>query len=166
MSYFDSDDAIANMMRRAAIKSVRDDGSQQIVEATGLSGEEFKIYRQQGHGLSTVPPKGSEGYVVALAGRSDRLLFLQGEHQDHRPRKMSGGDTVLYDAHGQAVSLVKKAIRIVGSDTITITGPTIILDGDVYVGGKDGAKRIATEDTLDSSGGKLQAPFAQRAKAK
>jgi phage gp45-like len=166
MSYFDQDDAVATMMRRATVKSVDDTGTQQIVTWTGLKGEEGKAYRQQGHGSSSVPPVGSEGYLSALGGRSDRMLFHDGEHKDHRPKKQSPGDTVIYDAHGQAISLVKKSLRIVGADTVTIVGKTIVLEGDVYLGSKDGAKKIATEDTLDSKGGKLQAPFATKAKAK
>ncbi|GJE54585.1 phage baseplate assembly protein domain-containing protein [Methylobacterium thuringiense] len=151
MSFFDQDDAVATMVRRASVKKVEDDGTQQIVTATGLKGEEFKIYRQQGHGLSTVPPVGSEGYVTALGGRSDRMQFHQGEHKDHRPRKMKGGDTVLYDAHGNAISLVEKNIRHVSSGTITFTAPKIILNGEVHLGG-EGGELVHRKGDKDSDG--------------
>ncbi|UMY19139.1 phage baseplate assembly protein [Methylobacterium organophilum] len=155
MAYFDNDDAVRTMLRRAAIKKVEDDGTQQIVTATGLKGEEFKVYRQQGHGVSSVPPIGSEGFVLALGGRSDRMLFLQGEHKDHRPSKQKAGDTVIYDAHGNAISLVEKNIRLVSGGTITLKGQKIVLDGEVHLGG-EGGQLVHRKGDVDSHGDTAQ----------
>ena len=100
MSYFEHGDAIATMMRRARIVKVDDSGSQQIVTYRALAGEEGKAYRQQGHGASSNPPIGSEGWILALGGRSDRPLFLDGEHEKHRPRNTPAGGKVIYDHKG------------------------------------------------------------------
>lgn len=151
MSYFDGDDAVRTMLRRARVTKVDDDGTQQIVHWSGLARESGKAYRQQGHGLSTVPPVGSEGFVTALGGRSDRLLFQQGEHKDHRARKQKPGDTVLYDAHGNAVSLIEKNIRIVSGGTVTIKAPKIVLDGEVHLGG-EGGELVHRKGDADSGG--------------
>ncbi|GJE45373.1 phage baseplate assembly protein domain-containing protein [Methylobacterium soli] len=70
------------------------------------------------------------------------------------------------DAKGAGTITCKTLVLSAGGCTITMKDGKIILDGDVYVGGSDGAKKIATEDTRDSLGGKLQEPFARKAKAK
>jgi phage baseplate assembly protein V len=147
------DDAIRTLLRRVSVVDVDDSGTQQRLTLEGLASEEFsRVVRSQHFGLSSVPPKGAEGLILAQGGRSDRAHVLGLEHKDHRPRNQEVGDVVLYDAHDNAISLVKKNLRIVGSDTVTIKGAKIVLEGNVYLGGADADKPAAMQGTLDTAG--------------
>lgn len=75
------------------------------------------------------------------------------------------GGTLAMTAAGAATMTFESLTLKAGGCTMTMKDGKIILDGDVYVGGESGAKKIAFEDTRDSLGGKLQAPFASKAKA-
>lgn len=92
-------------LRRATVQKIDDSGTQQILrKMTGLKSETFEdVYRPQPHGLSSVPPDGSEGLFLALGGRSDRLVGLGFEHKDFRPKNTPTGATVLYDDKGNVV---------------------------------------------------------------
>jgi phage baseplate assembly protein V len=133
MSYEDRA-AIRAMLRRASVRSVDDSGAQQRLELTGLAADALrKIVRIGEFGLASVPPAGAEGLLACLGGRSDRAMFLGGEHKDYRPTGHDPGTTILYDANGQAVSLIKNNVRVVGTQTITIQAPTVVIQGDCHV---------------------------------
>lgn len=146
-----------NVMRRVTVYEVDDTQPQQYVWAKGLYKEEIKFgYRAQGFGLSTVPPKDSEGYAFSLAGRPDQMFFLESEHPDYRPKDKKPGESVLYDANGNAISLVKdsnggqteiiidgsgkvsikstEGLTLEDSSGITLTGP-VQINGDVNTTG-------------------------------
>lgn len=142
-------DNLLGMIRRATLLDTDDSGSQQIMrKLRGLRGEfPEDVYRPQSHGLSSHAPAGAEGILVALGGRSDRLLGLGFEHKDHRPRDLPRGATVLYDNKGNVVFL-KSADGIVieaKSGKITVTpaaGQNVYLGGD----GADGSySKVMTE---------------------
>lgn len=150
-------------LRRVSSVEIDDSGTQQRVRATGLAGEEFdNVVRAQSFGVSSSPPRGSEGVLLEQGGRSDRAHILGLEHPDHRPRNVELGGTVLYDANGQAVSLVKNNLRIVGGGTVTISAPKIVLDGTVYLGGVDADKPASMLGTVDSAGHTEQSNLATR----
>ena len=147
MSFWDVDDAVRNMVRRGTLTSVDDGGSQQTIKARGIGSETFEdCYRPQGHGVSSVPPEGSEGVLLALGGRTDRTLMLGFEHKDSRPTGQKPGWTTLYDDKGNVVSMVgKDGIKVKsGTDHVSIEvpdGKRVYLDGD----GKKGTyERVMT----------------------
>ncbi|VTZ27570.1 conserved hypothetical protein [Methylocella tundrae] len=147
------DTAIKGSLRRVSVVSIDDAGTQQRATLNGLSGEQFKnVVRSQHFGLSTVPPAGGEGVILMQGGRSDRAHVLGLEHPQYRPKNTEQGGTVLYDANGQAISLIKKNLRIVGTDTITLTAPKIVLDGMVYLGGADASLPASMKGTIDTAG--------------
>ncbi len=148
MSYREHDDAIRAMLRRARVSKVDDSGSQQLVDLNGMKGDQpRKVFRPQGFGLSSNPPADSEGVILALGGRNDRALYFDGGHQQYRPVNTAVGGTILYDGSGQAISLVQRALRIVGGDTITLSATKIVLDGEVHLGGDGGTKIEKVADT-------------------
>lgn len=159
-----SDDyTIPGLMRRVSLVELDDSGSQQRLRATGLAGEEFvNVVRAQHFGLTSVPPKGAEGLLLAQGGRSDRAHILGLEHGDHRRRDVEVGGTVLYDANGQAISLVRNALRIVGSGTITIKANKVVIDAEVHLGGADADKPASMLGTIDSAGHSEQSNLATK----
>lgn len=160
-------DNLLGMIRRATLLDTDDSGSQQMMRKLRGLRSEFPedVYRPQPHGLSSHAPAGSEGVLIALGGRSDRLLGIGFEHKDHRPRDLPRGATVLYDDKGNIVYL-KSADGVaieakVGKVTIEAKAGEITIEAksgkvsikpsagqNVYLGG-DGADgtyaRVMTE---------------------
>lgn len=105
--YDEHDAALRPILRRFIASKVNDDGTQQRIDGDGLKGESLKnAVRAQHHGLSSVPPEGSEGLMLTLGGRSDRPWILGLEHKDYRPTKLPSGGTALYDASGNIIKVV------------------------------------------------------------
>jgi phage gp45-like len=134
MSYFEHDDAIRSMLRRARILKVDDSGADpaadgdQIVDLAVLAGEKpTKIVRVQPFGIGSNPPVDSHGIVVALGGRSDRAMYFDGGHKDYREKDLPTGTAVLFDDKGNVV-FVK------GTNGIAIHAK----QGKVYVKPADG----------------------------
>lgn len=152
---YSSSDAVSSAIRRARITKVDDSGTQQKVDLIGLASEKpRKIVRVQPHGFSSYPVDDAEGVMVQMSGRSDRTLFLGGEHKDHRPKNLPKGGTIIYDADGNIARIVKDDMQIthskkivikVGGSTVTIEPDKItydaaqhILNGVVHLGGEGG----------------------------
>lgn len=158
MRDYELEDALRSMIRRARVLKVDDSGSQQRLDLAGLKDERpEKIVRVLPHGFSSVPNAEAEGLMLQLGGRSDRTLFLGGEHKDHRPKNLKMGQAVLYDDKGNVVFAKS-------SDGISINAKTGVVEvrshsekvtvkpGDgknVYLGGDgtDGVySKVVTED--------------------
>jgi phage gp45-like len=92
------------MIRRAAILKVDDSGPQQLVNLQGLASDmPMNVVRVLPHGFSSNPPLQSEGILKSLGGRSDRGMFIGGEHPQYRQRNLPSGNAVLYDDKGNVV---------------------------------------------------------------
>ena len=132
----ESRDSLLGVARRATALGFDDSKAQQfITEMRGLKDDAPRqVYRPQPFGLSAVPPSGSEGILIALGGRSDRLLGLGFEHKDHRPKDSPAGTAVLYDDKGNVI-FAKGAtgIEIIAKDGKVIVKPAA--GQNVYLGG-------------------------------
>lgn len=157
-------DAVRTAMRRGTIQKIDDSGSQQIVKrARGGASEEFEdIYRPQPHGFTSHPPANSEFLVMALGGRSDRMLALGGEHKDHRFKNLPEGATAIYNANGSIATLIGQEIKIKSAGKITLESPQIVLEGTCYLGGADAVKEASMRDTIDTGGFKDVAALATK----
>lgn len=112
MSWADRD-PLRGVIDRVALKETDDSGTQQLVRATGLAGEEFRrALRAEPHGFHSHPPVGSEGVVLLGGARRDRPVIIGLEHKDHCPRDLEAGEAVLYDDKGQVVFLKTNRINI------------------------------------------------------
>lgn len=147
-------DQSAVQFLRYTVTGIDDSGGQQFVKATGLSGQTIgQMVRSQHFGLSSVPPAGSEGLALPLGGRADRLWALGSEHPGLRPKGTPMGGTVLYDAYGDAVSIVQANLRVVHATKITLQAPEIELIGNVTLGGAAGSGvPCSKQGTVDSNG--------------
>ena len=122
---------------RAVVVKVDDSGPQQLVEMTGLAGQDFgETVRSQHFGLTSNPPPGSEGVGLHLGGGADRVHALGMEHPKYRPTNLPSGATRLYDMDGNHVDIrngvltashAKQIVLKVGSSTITMTTDTITI---------------------------------------
>lgn len=142
----ETSDNVRAMLRRATVLDVDDSGSQQLVHMRGLKGEEFtKVHRLQPHGLTAVPPKDAEAFLLALGGRSDRVVMLGGEHKDRRPTGLPPGATALYGADGELVSLVQRAVRVVGETVRVVAQARCVIESERTDIGGEGGSRVLTE---------------------
>jgi phage gp45-like len=113
VSFHDDKHTARLMNTRGQLIELDDSGEIQLVKAHGLYGEKMSdVHRVQGFGLSSTPPEGSHGLLQAVGGRRDQVVVMGMEHPDHRPRDISPGETILYNAHGDTVSIIKQNIRI------------------------------------------------------
>ena len=114
MSFFDDKHAARLMNTRGELIEIDDSGKIQLVRVHGHYGEQIaKAHRVQSFGMSAVPPKGAHGLIQAVGGRRDQAVLVGLEHPDHRPVNTGAGETIIYNAHGDAVSIVKRNIRVV-----------------------------------------------------
>lgn len=135
-----------NSVRRVTVVDIDDSKPQQTIWAKGLYGEEIRYaYRGQGHGLSTLPPIGSEGFAVSLAGRPEQMFFIEGEHKDHRPTNQAPGDAVLYDAWGNTIKMEQAGV--------THTNGKHTFNGEVIINGPV----TITGELNQTGGGKIDA---------
>jgi phage gp45-like len=75
--------AVRAMLRRAAVSS-NESGVQQLLALSWLASEQLtNIVHVQPFGFSSNPPVGGEGLIVCLGERSDRAMFLGGEHPQY-----------------------------------------------------------------------------------
>lgn len=129
-------------MRRGKLSEIDDAGDQQLVTLFGPRGETLKKVPVAGRfGFHSMPPPGSHGLITQLGGggagrRLNAILGL--EHAASRPKGREAGSTAIYDANGNMVSLVQAEVRIVGAAKVTIVAPTIVLEGNVHLGGEGG----------------------------
>jgi phage gp45-like len=95
----------ANLITRARLTALRDDGETQVMDLAGHAGERFTgVPRQQTHGFSSHPPADAVGTFLRL-GESDRLVAL-GYETPGRPRSLPQGTVALYNADGTVHKLL------------------------------------------------------------
>lgn len=100
-----------NSALRVWLNSVDDDHKDKVqyAEAEGLYGEKWKqVIRVQPHGFSSVPPKDSHAFAIALGGKRDALAIFGGEHPDHKPKKLGAGNSAFYNADGTIMKMIGK----------------------------------------------------------
>lgn len=163
-----SDDAIRAMLSRGRLVGFEDGEGLQRVRATGFAGEEVdRVWRHQPFGFTSSPPPGSEGLLLRLGGRAERTVALGFEHPAHRPTSTPQGGTVIYDAFGNAVSLVEQSLRVVHAQEIVLKAGKIVLDSaDIRLGGDDAAKPAAMQNSVDSAGHPLVSALSTAVKVK
>jgi len=154
MSYWEHDDAIRSMIRRFQVLNVDDSGTQQILDLAGLYGEKPKrVLRVLPHGFTSNPPAGSDGLGLALGGRSDRLAYLDGGHEKHRPKNLPQGGAAIYDAYGKIIKVIEDETEIdAGGKPVVIHNAskvTIEADTEVVIGLKNKRYLRVREHRID-----------------
>jgi phage gp45-like len=136
----ENNDATLAMVRRGSVQKVDDSGSQQLLNLIGLAGDmPQKVVRVLPHGFSSNPPLNSEGILKSLGGRSDRLMFIGGEHPQYRQKNLSPGASVLYDQNGNVIfANMANGIQVsakTGNVTVNVpSGKNVFLGGDGSTG--------------------------------
>ena len=133
---WEHEDSLRSNIRRFRIVKVDDDGTQQRVNLKGMKTEQPEdVWRPMPHGFSSNPPKDSDGYMVGMGGRSDRMLYVDGGHKKYRPRKLPEGAVALYNHSGDVVRMVEQNLDMVHSKKINLQ-----IGKGTDVSGNDGSK--------------------------
>lgn len=166
LTHREIDIAVRDMLRRGTLEEVDDSGSLQMLKMRGLASDKpRRVTRLQSFGLTSNPPAGANAVLLALGGRSDRLLALGLEHKDHRPTGIPGGGTALYDASGQIIKMTGDEKTVIEVGTLTIIADQVVIEsGDINLGGL-GGKPVAVEGTITSDGAVCASNFAASVKA-
>ena len=125
-----------NMIVRVQSIKVYDDQEQQRFEADGRHGERFggtsgknAVPRVQGYGMTSYPPKGSQGVTLNLNGNPENAMLIGMEHPKYRPKNLKEGEFKLYEKWGGYDHAQDKVwLRKVGSATIEC-----FRDGKVHI---------------------------------
>lgn len=89
------------MVARGVVNLINDAGGLQTLQIDGLDGEtRDDVERAQNFGLSSHPPKGSVPIMVAVGGSRDHLVAVAVDSEQHRPKGLNEGESVMYNAHG------------------------------------------------------------------
>ena len=147
--------ADGNLTRVELDGTVEHDGGQQFVGGQGYGGDRWKrVHRPEPHGFASHPVKGGLGFVLNQRGNRESAYVLGGENPGLRPggEYLTAGGTAIYDSAGNIISVVGAKLRIVHSAEVRIVAPKIVLDGEVYLGGEDGAVPASRQGTIDSAG--------------
>jgi phage baseplate assembly protein V len=119
---------------RASVVKVDDSGPQQLLELNGLQGQTIgEAVRIQHFGLTSNPPAGAEGMVLAMGGGFDRAQVVGVEDPNTRPTGLATGATTLYDANSNHINLKSDRIAVDPSTTSRI----VYLGGDGTIGTYD-----------------------------
>ena len=178
-------------LSRATIEKSDDEKKLQELDLSLFYGEKkVAVERAQEYGFSSrpLPPKDkqkAEAWVIFPTGTRSHGVAIAVDDRRHRPKKMEEGEVVVYDDQGQKIHIGRKGIRVSGGSsklpvtvevggstvtisdgTITIKATTIVLDGDVKLGGADASRALALKDSVDSDGDTMLSNLATKVKAK
>jgi phage gp45-like len=118
---YEHDDAMRSNIRRYTVVEVNDKGTQQRVNLSGMKKEKpTKVWRPMPHGFTSNPPKGSDGYMIGMGGRSDRMLYADGGHEKYRPRDLPEGAMALYNHSGDVIRLFEDNCDLVHAKKINL----------------------------------------------
>ena len=144
---WEHDDGLRGANRRFRVVKVYDDGTQQLLDLSGLKKElPERVWRPMPHGFTSNPPKDSDGYMVAMGDRSDRMLYVDGGHKKYRPRNLPEGAMALYNHSGDIIRLFEDNADLVHGKLIKLK-----IGKGQDVSGADGSKPPEGDDDVDIS---------------
>lgn len=152
----------ANVTRMFLDGDVQHVEGQQFLRGKGLAGESFpRVHRVEPHGFTSWPVAGGIATLMQARANRDSLYAMGGANPDLVPQLEQGG-AAIYDQFGSVVSLVQRKVRIVSSESVTITAPTIVLDGNVKLGGPGADRPASAKGTIDTAGAADESNLATR----
>ncbi len=142
----------ANVTRMFLDGNVQHVEGQQFLRGKGLAGESFpRVHRVEPHGFTSWPVAGGIATLMQARANRDSLYAMGGANPDLVPQLGRGGSAI-YDHLGNIVSVVENKVRIVAAESVTIVAPTIVLDGDVKLGGPGANRPASAKGTVDTAG--------------
>lgn len=144
-----------NMLREAKVLEVYPEEGLVEVEAHGVKTEKVPWLQRAGDINEWEPPtKDERVIVISPTGDVAKGLVLPGGYSDKFPQPHNKGSEFYRKVKGASI-LQKDGL-------VHIKATKIVLEGDCYVGGEDGAKPASREGTIDSCGCADESNFATK----
>lgn len=123
---------IDNLAQRVELRNVDDSSGGQRVQVRAAGGAiRAGVERPQSYGMTSVPPVGAEGVMLALGGRGDHALVVVVDDRRYRLHGLESGEVALYTDEGDKIHLKRGgAIEVTASAEIKLAAPRVILSGD------------------------------------
>jgi phage baseplate assembly protein V len=176
-----------NMIARVTLSKTNDDPKVQEVDVEILKGEKktgferFQNYGFTGHAKVEEGDTAAEGIIVFLGGNRSHGVIIQMDDRRYRLKGLKEGEVAVYDDLGQKVHLTRDGVLVktskkvdvdaTGEVTIksaakvTLQAPTIVLDGNVFLGGAGATRPLALQGSVDSDGDTEVGNLATKVKA-
>ncbi|OGP10440.1 MAG: hypothetical protein A2048_01365 [Deltaproteobacteria bacterium GWA2_45_12] len=112
---------------RAVIETIKDDQGIQSMQASLLADEvQDDMERFQNYGLTSHPPKGSEGIAVFPGGDRSHGLLIVVDNRKYRLKGLQEGEVALYSDEGDYIKLKRgNQIEIV-THTLTVNATSAV----------------------------------------
>lgn len=152
-----------NVVRTGVVKSF-DPKTNTIVADVGLETHDIPYFNHGGTGANWHPPKpGQQVTLLSASGDLTNAVAIPGGFHDKNPQpsQTKDEDIVAQRGAGKArarttdeaayLEAFKSSVKV-ADGKVTITAKTIVLEGDVKLGGEDADKPAAMKGTIDTGG--------------
>lgn len=128
---------ILNLVARAVVQLVADDGGLQIVQLGVLDTETRDgCERMQEYGLTSRPHPGAEAAVMFVGGRRDHGLVVAVDDRRYRLKSLQEGEVALYTDEGDHVKLSRgRIVEVVAGTRVRVQAPDATFSGNVEIAG-------------------------------
>jgi phage gp45-like len=119
---------VMNMVARAVIQGIKDDGKIQKLQLTVMADEVLDgVDRIQEFGFSSTPPVGAQAVLLSLGGNRDHCVVIATEHGPARPQGIAAGESAVYSVGKFIVKVCNDKIQV-GKDGVfetVVVGETL-----------------------------------------
>ncbi len=124
---------LLNMIAKAVPRRLSDLGKRQTMQVEVTRGELIDdIERMQNYGYTSSPPLGGTDCLVAfLGGNREQGVVIVAENRQYRLTGLESGEVALFDDLGNVVKLGRSAIEVQAVTQISLTAPTIQIEGNI-----------------------------------
>lgn len=152
-----------NVVRTGTVKSF-DPKTNTIVADVGLETHDIPYFNHGGEGANWHPPKpGQQVTLLSASGDLANAVAIPGGFHDKNPAPSQTKDEDIAAQRGAGKSRLRttdqaafleafqSAVKV-ENGKVTITADTIVLEGDVKLGGADADKPASMKGTIDTGG--------------
>lgn len=163
---------------RASIHGVADGGKRQLVQISGLAGEDREnVERVQHYGFTSVPLAGAGAVIVCVGGNRDHTLIVADDDPRYRLTGLQPGESALYNHMGSKIIMKADGsieatpsngiFKIIASDSVEMDTPILKVTGQVHdlcntqphtMAGMRDVFNMHTHPETNTSGGNTQDP--------
>ena len=114
-----------NMIARAIVRLIGDDGTRQSAQLEVTAGEYLDdVPRIQNYGLTSVPPvDGTDAIVLFLNGDRNEGITIAMENRQFRLKGLESGEVALFDDLGNVVKLGRDQLEVAAVTKLIATAP-------------------------------------------
>lgn len=137
-------DRILLAISRAVVETIKDSSGIQTMQVSLLADEvQDGVERFQNYGLTSHPPKQSEGILVCPGGDRSHGILIVVDNRQYRLKGLQEGEVALYSDEGDYIKLKRgneieistQKLTVNATSSVDITTPSLNVTGVVTVTG-------------------------------